>query len=492
MVQRFEQMIGDRLLSIETGRLAGQANGSVMVRYGDTVVLATATATKEPRPDIDFFPLTVDYEERMYAAGKIPGGFFKREGRPSEQAILTMRLTDRPMRPLFPKGFRNDVQIILTVLSADQENTPDILCIIGASAALTISDIPFEGPVGAARVGYIDGQFVLNPPVSQYPQSTLDLAVAGTRNAIVMVEGGSKEVDESIIVEGLRFAHNAVQPIIDLQQRMRDAIGKEKFAFPVAELPAEVYDAVKDFVGDRMDDVIYQPDKQTREELRDELVAEALAQLGERFPDKQILNAIEELCNRCILLDGGRMIEDSRDVRAVIRRYLAGIQDEVRMNEWRSDGTRYLNPYFKPLRLALTGADGRPLDLPAHNDAEMWVEIEGEIEQLDPALNVGYAIYDEENRLLYWSYHTDRAEADWPRLEAGRVRLRGELPRRLLNEGAYRLELIAGLHFRQWLLAPGENAPSINLEIQGGLSDSPFWIAKRPGILAPALRWERL
>ena len=162
MVHRYETMLGGRTLSIETGKLAGQANGAVMVRYGDTVVHAAATAAKEPRPDVDFFPLTVDYEERMYAAGKIPGGFFKREGRPSENAILTCRLTDRPIRPLFPTGFRNDVQIIIATLSADQENEPAILAIIAASAALTISDIPFEGPVGAVRVGYIDvNQFTL-------------------------------------------------------------------------------------------------------------------------------------------------------------------------------------------------------------------------------------------------------------------------------------------------------------------------------------------
>lgn len=310
MVHRFEEMIGGRLLSIETGKLAGQANGSVVVRYGDTVVLATATATREPRPDVDFFPLTVDYEERLYAAGKIPGGFFKREGRPSEQAILTMRLTDRPIRPLFPKGFRNDVQVVLTVLSADQENPPDILCIIGASAALTISDIPFEGPVGAARVGYIDGQPVLNPLSAQLPMSSLDLALAGTADAIVMVEGGGKEVQESVIVECLRFGHEAMKPIIELQRRMRDQIGKEKFSYPVSELPAEAYDAVKDFVGDRMEDVIYQADKQTRENLRDELVVDSLAQLGERFSDKQILAAIEtlekEIVRSNILADGRR------------------------------------------------------------------------------------------------------------------------------------------------------------------------------------------
>jgi polyribonucleotide nucleotidyltransferase len=295
MIQKYDLTVGERLLSIETGRLAGQANGAVTVRYGDTVVLATATATKEPRPDIDFFPLTVDYEERMYAAGKIPGGFFKREGRPSEQAILTMRMTDRPIRPLFPKGFRNDVQVILTVLSVDAENPPDALCAIAASAALTISDIPFEGPIASVKVGYIDGQWVLNPTSTVLPSSTVDMIVAGSKDAIVMVEGGCKEVPEQLLVEGLRFAHQSLQPIIDLQQRMRDELGKEKFVYPAFQIDPELLKEVRDFVGDRMEEVVYQSDKTIREDLRDELVAEAITQFGERFTDKQILGAIESL-----------------------------------------------------------------------------------------------------------------------------------------------------------------------------------------------------
>src|SRR5579864_411079 len=179
--------VAGRTLTIETGKLAWQANGAVTVRYGDTIVLATAVASKEPRPNIDFFPLTCDFEERLYAAGKIPGGYIKREGRPSTDAILASRLTDRPLRPLFPKGFRNDVQIVVTPFAVDQENDPDILSIIGASAALTISDIPFGGPVGAARMGYIDGRVVLNPTQPEMARSKLDLVMAATRDAIVMV-----------------------------------------------------------------------------------------------------------------------------------------------------------------------------------------------------------------------------------------------------------------------------------------------------------------
>src|SRR5437867_8685148 len=189
----FSANVGNETITVETGRLAGQANGAVTVRHGDTIILTTATVSAAPREGIDFFPLTVDYEERLYAAGKIPGSFFKREGRASEGAILLCRLTDRPIRPLFPKGFRNDVQIVVTALSADQQHYIDILSILGASAALTISDIPFQGPVGAVRVAYIDGQFVFNPTAAEMESSLLDLRLAGTRDAIIMVECGASE-----------------------------------------------------------------------------------------------------------------------------------------------------------------------------------------------------------------------------------------------------------------------------------------------------------
>src|SRR5512146_165355 len=191
-----EIILNGRTLSIETGRVAEQAGGAVICRYGETVVLATATASSKPREGIDFLPLTVDVEERLYAAGKIPGGFIKREGRPTEHSILASRLVDRPIRPLFPKGYRNDVQVVITVLSVDMENDADILGVVGASAALSISDVPWAGPVGAVRVGYIDGQIVVNPLASQMAESALDLALAGTEDAVVMVEAGAKELPE--------------------------------------------------------------------------------------------------------------------------------------------------------------------------------------------------------------------------------------------------------------------------------------------------------
>jgi DNA polymerase III epsilon subunit family exonuclease len=227
---KHEAEIGGQVFSMEAGKLAEQADGAVIVRYGDTVVLATAVASKEPREGADFFPLTVDYEERMYAAGKIPGGFIKRESRPSEAAILAMRLTDRPIRPLFPKGYFNDVQVVLTVLSTDMENDPDILALNGASAALSISHIPFQGPVGAVRVGRINGEFVTNPTNSQLDESELDLVVAGTRDAVMMVEAGAKILPESIMADAIAFGHSELQKSIDLQDRLVASAGTPKKA----------------------------------------------------------------------------------------------------------------------------------------------------------------------------------------------------------------------------------------------------------------------
>ncbi len=223
----YEIEFGGRTLTIETGRLARLAGGAVTVRYGDTMVLGTANRS-EPRPGLDFFPLTVDFEERMYAAGKIPGGFIKREGRSSEGAILAARLTDRPIRPLFPEGYKDDVQIVITVLSTDQENDPDILGTIAASAALTISEIPFQGPVAAVRVGRIDGEFVINPTHPQLADSELDLVVSGTRDAIMMVEAGVKIVPEDIMADAIMFGHRALAPLIDVQDKLREAVGKAK------------------------------------------------------------------------------------------------------------------------------------------------------------------------------------------------------------------------------------------------------------------------
>ena len=242
--QSFECEIGGRKLSIETGKLAEQASGAVTVRYGDTVVLVTVGVSSEPREGVDFLPLTVDYEERLYAAGKIPGGFIRREGRPTEEAILACRLVDRPLRPLLPKEWHNDIQIIATVLSVDQENDPDILAVIGGSAALTISEVPFYGPVSAVHVGYINGELVLNPTLVQLEESQLNLVVASTKEAVVMIEAGAREIPENFIPQAIQFGHEANQAIIKLQEQLQQAFGKPKAEITSQETDTELVSAV--------------------------------------------------------------------------------------------------------------------------------------------------------------------------------------------------------------------------------------------------------
>ncbi|UCC77082.1 MAG: polyribonucleotide nucleotidyltransferase [Anaerolineales bacterium] len=291
----FNARLGNSTLAVETGKLAGQAGGAVTVRCGDTMILATATSAQTPREGTDFFPLTVDYEERLYAAGKIPGGFFKREGRPTEAAILLCRLTDRALRPLFPKGMRNDVQIVVTALSADQEHYLDILSIIGASAALSISDMPFSGPVGAIRVGYADGQLLLNPTCSEMQNSVLDLRLAGTADAIVMVEAGADEVSEDVILEALRQGHEAYQDVIRMQQEIRQAVGKPKSDYPVFQVTEEAARAVRDQLAGRIMPAIEQArNKEERYQALDELQAQVVGSLAERYPEPETSAAFDD------------------------------------------------------------------------------------------------------------------------------------------------------------------------------------------------------
>src|SRR5215203_2045652 len=239
--------IGGKEISFETGKLAKQADGAVVVRSGETMVLATAQGRMEPREGADFFPLTVDVEERMYAAGKIPGGFFKREGRPTERAILTARMIDRPIRPLWPKGFRNEVQVICTVLSADMVAPHDILCINGASAALMISPLPFIGPVGAVRIGQIDGEFVINPTLQESEeQSTLDLIVVGTKEGLTMVEAGADEIPEDTLLEALERAYAEIIRICEVQEQLREQVGKAKW------LDSEITSELQERFGPRI------------------------------------------------------------------------------------------------------------------------------------------------------------------------------------------------------------------------------------------------
>ncbi len=291
--QCFQCEVGGRTLIIETGKFAGQASGAVTVRYGDTVVLVTATVSDEPREEKDIVPLTVDYEERLYAAGKIPGGFIRREGRPSEEAILACRLVDRPIRPLLPKEWRRDIQIIATVLSADQENDPDVLAVIGASAALSISEVPFDSPISAVHVGYINGELVLNPTLAQLEDSQLDLVVASTKEAIVMVEAGAKEMPEELIPQAIQFGHEANQPIIQLQKQLQQACGRPKEEVPSHEIAPELMAAVSSAVEERLSQAIMEPDKQQREQLISEFKKELVTSLGETYAEEDILAAFE-------------------------------------------------------------------------------------------------------------------------------------------------------------------------------------------------------
>jgi len=277
--------LGNETLSLETGRLAEQAGGAVVVRLGNSMVLSTVVGDKKPKEDLPFFPLTVDYEERMYAAGKIPGGFIKREGRPTEAAILAARLTDRPIRPLFPKGYRAPVQVMTTVLSADQENDPDILSIIGASAALTISPIPFDGPVGAVRIGMVDGELIVDPTFAQLDESDLDLVVAGTADAIMMVEGDANQIPEERLLDAIALAHEQIRKIVDVQLQLAAQVKVEKWAFAAPQKNEQLLADVSAFLGDRLRASVRNPDKVVRLEATDALEAEAIAALaGEEGP----------------------------------------------------------------------------------------------------------------------------------------------------------------------------------------------------------------
>ncbi len=278
--------IAGQQITIQAGGVAEQASGAVVIRSGDTVVLSTAMMSREPREGIDFFPLTCDYEEKMYAAGKIPGGFIRREGRPGETAVLTARLTDRPIRPLFPEGFRNDVQIVSTVLSVDQVADPSILAINGASAALAVSDIPFQGPIGAVRMGYIEGNLVVNPPMPDMAQSQLDLVVAGTQEAILMVEAGAQGVSEQVIVDALEKAHEAIGRICEALAALQGQVGKPKLEFTAPQPDTQLQQALDEQVGNRLDEVAYGADKAEREAGIGRLKRETKAALLERFPEQ--------------------------------------------------------------------------------------------------------------------------------------------------------------------------------------------------------------
>ncbi len=306
----FKTALGGRLLQIEIGKVCGLANGAVTLRYGDTVVNVTACCSAEPRPDIDFFPLSCDFEEKMYAAGKIPGGFIKREGRPSEKAILSCRLMDRPLRPLFPKGFRNDVQVVATVMCVDPDCAPDIVAMIGSSIALSISDIPWDGPTGSVVVGLVDGRFVINPTQAEREVSDMHLTVAGTRDAIMMVEAGAKEVSEDQVLEAILFAHEEIKGLIEFIDEVVAEVGKPKKDYAIKQVPEEIGEAVRAYASEKMRAAVQSTDKQERLDNMDAVELETKEHFAEIYPDnaKDIDSVLYDITKeqvRSLILDEG-------------------------------------------------------------------------------------------------------------------------------------------------------------------------------------------
>ena len=318
MEKQFRYNLAGRDLIVTIGKVAEQANGACLLQHGDTVVLVTATASKEPREGIDFFPLSVDFEEKLYAVGKIPGGFIKREGRPGDKAILTSRLIDRPIRPLFPEGYRNDVQIIATVLSVDQDHTPDILGMIGSSIALSISDIPFNGPTAAVLVGLVDNEFIINPDAEERDKSEMHLVVSGTKDAIMMVEAGANELPESIMLEGILFAHEEIKKLCTFIEEIQEEVGKEKQEFEVFKPEKVIEEEIREFASEKLIQAIQTIEKQEREENIEKVKEETYENFIEKYPENEediyevLNNIVKEEVRRLILEEGIR--PDNRKV----------------------------------------------------------------------------------------------------------------------------------------------------------------------------------
>lgn len=284
----FSTELGGRPLTIETGKIAKQANGSVLIRYGETAVVVAVTGTDTPREGVDFFPLTVDFEEKMYAVGKIPGGFLRREGRPPETAILTSRLIDRPIRPMFPDGYHNDVQIVATAVSVDPDNAPDIPAMIGASCALSISDIPFEGPIAGVRVGRVDGKFIINPTLEQAAVSEMNVAVAGTKEAILMVEAGAKEVSEQVMLDAILFGHEEIKKLVAFQEQIQAKVGKPKMEFTPYVPPEALSKEIMEYGEPKIHDALMDPDKLHRDKMVSETKEAILEHFVELYPESEI------------------------------------------------------------------------------------------------------------------------------------------------------------------------------------------------------------
>lgn len=325
--REFHYTLAGRPLIIETGKMAGLANGSCLVRYGDTVILATATASEKPRDGVDFLPLSVDFDERQYAAGKIPGGYFRREGRPTEKAIITSRLIDRPLRPLFPKDLRNDVAINLLVLSVDHDNSPEIAAMLGASVALSISDIPWNGPIAGVFVGLVDGEYVLNPTAAQRERSRLELTVAGTKEKVIMIEAGAKEVSNEEMYNAIMFAQEENKKLCEFIANIQAEIGKPKFEYTPEEINQELYEKIKEFCIEDVKAALDTDDKNVRDEAMQALTEKVYAQFDEEYPDSHammdlILYYLQKAVVREWLLEGkrvdGRALDEIRPMAAEV------------------------------------------------------------------------------------------------------------------------------------------------------------------------------
>lgn len=324
MEKSFRMELAGRLLIVETGKMAKQASGAVLVRYGETVVLVTSTASKEAREGMDFFPLTVDYEEKMYAVGKMPGGFLRREGRPGNSAILNARLIDRPIRPLFDKRCRNDIHVMATVLSVDYDNAPELCGMLGASASLGISDIPWDGPIAGVRVGRVDGKFVINPTQEQLKVSTLNITVAGSETAILMVEGGAQEAPEEDVLDAIMFGHETIKELVAFQKKIIEEVGKPKRTLIFPEIPEEIKTAIYAYAERPLKEAIFNPDKLTREAHMEEVRKEAEAHFKEIYPENgsdiaECLNHLtKEIVRHMISVDkirpDGRALDEIRPI----------------------------------------------------------------------------------------------------------------------------------------------------------------------------------
>ena len=303
MYKTYSMELAGRTLTIETGKMAELANANVLVRYGDTVVMVNVTASKEPREGIDFFPLSVDYEEKLYAVGKIPGSFQKREGRPADKAILTSRVIDRPIRPLFPKDFRNDVCLVATVLSVDPDNSPEVCAMIGSSAALSISDIPFGGPTGSVSVGYVDGKIVINPTVEQRAKTDLTLTVAGTKEKIAMIEAGANELPDDIMLEAIKTGHQEIKKICDFISQIKAEIGKPKMEYKSFEVDHDIYEEIENNFQERMYQDVQAKDKEVRDSNMDKLSEDVNAYFIEKYGEEKLEEVKQDIADSLYKLE---------------------------------------------------------------------------------------------------------------------------------------------------------------------------------------------